>query len=209
MTPRLKQLYRDQFVKELMKDLNIKNIHDVPKLQKIIVAAGTGRNKDDKKHQEIVGITLRKITGQQPTGRIARKSIATFKIRKGLGAPLGQMVTLRGDRMYEFMDRLINVAMPRIRDFHGASPRAFDAQGNFTLGLTEQSIFPELTFEDTAILHGLQVTFVIKNNSKEESKALLEKFGIPFERASAAKPSTTSRAERSVAPRTGAGEEKQ
>jgi len=182
MTPRLKKLYKDQFVAELQKELDIKNPHDVPKLDKIIVASGTGRNKDDKRHQEIVGVTLRKITGQQPTTRIAKKSIASFKIRKGMGAPLGQMVTLRGDRMYEFLDRLVNVAMPRIRDFHGASARAFDAQGNYTLGLTEQSIFPELTFEDTAILHGLQVTFVIKNNGKEQSRALLEKFGIPFEK---------------------------
>ncbi|MCL2174231.1 50S ribosomal protein L5 [Candidatus Saccharibacteria bacterium] len=180
--PRLKTLYRDQYAKELMKDLSIKNLHDVPKLEKIIVAAGTGRGKDDKKHQEIVGITLRKITGQQPTERIAKKSIASFKIRKGMGAPLGHMVTLRGDRMYEFLDRLVNVAMPRIRDFHGASARAFDGQGNYTLGITEQSIFPELTFEDTAVLHGLQVTFVISGDNPAQSRALLEKFGIPFER---------------------------
>jgi large subunit ribosomal protein L5 len=182
MTPRLKKLYKENYVAELEKDLNIKNIHDVPKLTKIIVASGTGRNKDDKKHQEIVGITLKKITGQQPIQRIAKKSIASFKIRKGMGAPLGQMVTLRGDMMYEFLDRLINVAMPRIRDFHGANDKAFDAQSNYTLGIIEQSIFPELTFEDTAILHGLQVTFVIKSNSKEESKALLEKFGIPYKK---------------------------
>jgi large subunit ribosomal protein L5 len=180
--PRLKQLYKVQYVPELQKELNIKNIHDLPKLTKIIVASGTGRNKDDKKHQEIVGITLRKITGQAPVERIAKKSIASFKIRKGMGAPLGQMVTLRGDRMYEFLDRLINVAMPRIRDFHGASATAFDSQGNYTLGINEQSIFPELTFEDTAILHGLQVTFVIENDSAEHSRALLEKFGIPFEK---------------------------
>lgn len=182
MTPRLKKLYRDQYVKELASELNIKNIHDVPRLAKIIVASGVGRNKDDKKYQEIVEITLRKITGQEPTERIAKKSIASFKIRKGMGAPLGKMVTLRGDQMYEFLDRLVNVAMPRIRDFHGVSKKAFDNQGNFTLGITEQSIFPELTFEDTAILHGLQVSFVIKNNGKEHSKALLEKFGIPFEK---------------------------
>ncbi|MDR1197241.1 MAG: 50S ribosomal protein L5 [Candidatus Nomurabacteria bacterium] len=182
MIPRLKQLYKVQYVPELQKELNIKNIHDLPKLTKIIVASGTGRNKDDKKHQEIVGITLRKITGQAPVERIAKKSIASFKIRKGMGAPLGQMVTLRGDRMYEFLDRLINVAMPRIRDFHGASATAFDSQGNYTLGINEQSIFPELTFEDTAILHGLQVTFVIENDSAEHSRALLEKFGIPFEK---------------------------
>jgi len=182
MKPRLLLEYREKIAPELMKELSIKNIHDVPRLEKIIVAAGTGRHKDDKKYQEIVGVTLRKITGQQPTTRIAKKSIASFKIRKGMGAALGQMVTLRGNQMYEFLDRLVNVAMPRIRDFHGASNKAFDGQGNFTLGIMEQSIFPELTFEDTTVLHGLQVTFVIKNNSKEGSKALLEKFGIPFER---------------------------
>lgn len=182
MIPRLKQLYNEQIAKELASELGIKNIHDVPKLSKIIVASGTGRNKDDKKHQEVVAVTLRKITGQEPTERIAKKSIASFKIRAGMGAPLGKMVTLRGDRMYEFLDRLVNVAMPRIRDFHGVPKKAFDGQGNYTLGISEQSIFPELTFEDTSVLHGLQITFVIKNNDKEHSKALMEKFGIPFEK---------------------------
>ena len=182
VTPRLKAEYNDKIVKELQSELSIKNIHDAPKLEKIIVASGTGRNKDDKKHQEIVGITLKKVTGQQPAERIAKKSIASFKIRAGMGAPLGKVVTLRGDMMYEFLDRLISVAMPRIRDFHGVPVKAFDNQGNYTLGITEQSIFPELTFEDTAILHGLQITFVIKNKDKEHSKALLEKFGIPFEK---------------------------
>jgi len=182
MIPRLKKLYKEQFTPELMTELDIKNIHDVPRMEKIIVAIGTGRSKDDKKHQELIASNLKKITGQAPVERIAKKSIASFKIRKGMGAPLGHMVTLRGDQMYEFMDRLINVAMPRIRDFHGASNKAFDAQGNYTFGITEQSIFPELSFEDTAILHGLQVTFVIKNNGKDESKALLTKFGIPFEK---------------------------
>ena len=113
---------------------------------------------------------------------MAKKSIATFHIRKGMGAPVGVSVTLRGDRMWEFMDRLINVAMPRIRDFHGVSAKAFDKQGNYNLGITEQSIFPELTFEETATLHGLQVTFAIKNGSPAASRALLEKFGVPFEK---------------------------
>jgi large subunit ribosomal protein L5 len=182
ITPRLKTEYRDKIAPELMKELGVKNIHDLPRLAKIIVASGTGRNKDDKRHQEIVGVTLAKITGQAPINRIAKKSIASFKIRKGMGAPLGQMVTLRGDRMYEFLDRLVNVAMPRIRDFHGVSAKAFDGQGNYTLGIVEQSIFPELSFEDTAVLHGLQITFVIKNQDAGHSRALLEKFGIPFEK---------------------------
>jgi large subunit ribosomal protein L5 len=180
--PRLKAEYNKVIAPALQKELKIKNIHDVPKITKIVVASGTGRNKDDKKHQEIVGVTLRKITGQEPTSRIAKKSIASFKIRAKMGAPLGQMVTLRGNQMYEFLDRLVNVAMPRIRDFHGASNKAFDRQGNYNLGIAEQSIFPELTFEDTMLLHGLQITFVIKSKSKEQSKLLLEKFGIPYEK---------------------------
>lgn len=181
-TPRLKTEYQSKIAKELLSELKLKNIHDVPKLTKIIVASGTGRNKDDKKHQEVVATTLRKITGQEPTQRIAKKSIASFKIRAGMGAPLGKMVTLRGDRMYEFLDRLVNVAMPRIRDFHGVSEKAFDKQGNYNLGISEQSIFPELTFEDTIALHGLGVTFVIKSKDKAHSRALLEKFGIPFQK---------------------------
>ncbi|MDR3125560.1 MAG: 50S ribosomal protein L5 [Candidatus Nomurabacteria bacterium] len=181
-TPRLKKLYKENYSSELMKELDIKNIHDLPKLVKIIVASGTGRSKDDKRAQEVVATTLKKITGQAAVSRIAKKSIASFKIRKGMGAPLGSMVTLRGDRMYEFLDRLVNVSMPRIRDFHGASAKAFDKQGNYNLGISEQTIFPELTFEDTAVLHGLQVSFVIKNHDTKHSRALLEKFGIPFEK---------------------------
>jgi large subunit ribosomal protein L5 len=186
-TPRLKLEYRGKIAQELLSELGLKNIHNVPKITKIVVASGVGRNKDDKRAQEVIGTTLKKITGQQPVSRIAKKSIASFKIRKGMGSPLGQMVTLRGDRMYEFLDRLVNVAMPRIRDFHGVSSRAFDGQGNYNLGIVEQSIFPELTFEDAAISHGLQVTFVMKSESKEHSRALLEKFGIPFEKEKGAK----------------------
>jgi large subunit ribosomal protein L5 len=180
--PRLKQLYKDKFVKELKDELKLKNVHEVPRLQKIVVSAGVGRNKDSKPFQEVVANTLTRITGQKPIGRTAKRSIATFKIRKGMGAPIGQSVNLRGDRMLEFLDRLVNVAMPRTRDFHGVSSRAFDRQGNYNLGIVEQSIFPELTFEETATLHGLQVTFTIANGSPESSRKLLEKFGIPFER---------------------------
>ena len=178
--PRLKKLYRDQFVGELKKELELDNVHQVPRLTKIVVASGVGRNKDNKHFQEVVANTLTRITGQKPVSRIAKKSIATFKIRKGMGAPVGQSVTLRGERMYEFLDRLVNVAMPRIRDFHGVPAKAFDRQGNYNLGLNEQSIFPELTFEETATLHGLQITFAISGDSPERSRKLLEKFGIPF-----------------------------
>jgi large subunit ribosomal protein L5 len=180
--PRLKQQYNDKISLELLSELGLKNIYNVPRLEKIIVSSGVGKTKEDKRAQEIVSNTLAKITGQQPVSRIAKKSIASFKIRKGMGAPLGYMVTLRSDQMYEFLDRLVNVAMPRIRDFHGVSARAFDAQGNYNLGISEQSIFPELNFDDTAILHGLQVSFVIKNQDPKHSRALLEKFGIPFEK---------------------------
>jgi large subunit ribosomal protein L5 len=180
--PRLKQLYSEKYVKELKDELKLKNVHQVPRLEKIVVSAGVGRNKDSKPFQDIVANTLTRITGQKPVSRIAKRSIASFKIRKGMGAPVGQSVNLRGDRMWEFLDRLVNVAMPRIRDFHGVSARAFDRQGNYNLGLVEQSIFPELTFEETATLHGLQVTFTIADGSPEASRKLLEKFGIPFEK---------------------------
>lgn len=180
--PRLKKLYSDQIAAELKKELELVNIHQVPRLTKIVVSSGVGRNKDNKHFQEVVANTLTRITGQKPVSRIAKKSIATFKIRKGMGAPVGQSVTLRGDRMYEFLDRLVSVAMPRIRDFHGVGVKAFDRQGNYNLGLTEQSIFPELTFEETATLHGLQVTFAISGNNLAASRKLLEKFGIPFEK---------------------------
>lgn len=181
-TPRLKTQYQTKYVAELKNELGIDNVMNVPKLTKIVVSSGVGRNKDNKHYQEVVMNTLTKITGQKPVARLAKKSIATFHIRKGMGAPVGVAVTLRGDRMWEFMDRLVNVAMPRIRDFHGVSAKAFDRQGNYNLGITEQSIFPELTFEETATLHGLQITFTIKNGSPKASRVLLEKFGIPFEK---------------------------
>ena len=180
--PRLKTLYKDQITKELQSELELTNIHQVPKLEKIIVSVGTGKKKDDKRFQELVKTTLTKITGQAPVERLAKKSIASFKIRANMGAPVGTTVTLRGDRMYEFLDRLANVALPRVRDFHGVGAKGFDKGGNYNLGITEQSIFPELTFEETQILHGLQVTFVIKNEGEAHSRALLEKFGIPFEK---------------------------
>ena len=180
--PRLKTLYKDTIVKELQSELELTNIHQVPKLEKIVVSVGTGKKKEDKRCQEAVKNTVTKITGQTPEARVPKKSIATFKIRGGMGAPIGYSVTLRGDRMYEFLDRLVNVALPRVRDFHGVGAKGFDKGGNYNLGILEQSIFPELTFEETQILHGLQVTFVIKNEGEAHSRALLEKFGIPFEK---------------------------
>jgi large subunit ribosomal protein L5 len=180
-TPRLKALYKEKYVKELQAELKLDNIHQVPKFEKIVVSVGIGKNKDDKRYYEAVRNTLVKVTGQAPVDRMAKKSIATFKIRAGLNR-IGICVTLREARMYEFLDRLINVSLPRVRDFHGVSPKAFDKAGNFNLGIVEQSIFPELTFEETQILHGLQITFVIKGGSPVYSRALLEKFGLPFEK---------------------------
>lgn len=181
-TPRLKALYKTQYVKELQAELNLANVHQVPKLEKIVVSVGTGKSKDDKRHLETVKTTVTKITGQMPVERLAKKSIAGFKIRANMGAPVGVSVTLRGARMYEFLDRLTNVALPRVRDFHGIGAKGFDKGGNYNLGIIEQSIFPELTFEETQVLHGLQVTFNITNEDPAHSRALLEKFGMPFEK---------------------------
>lgn len=179
--PRLKALYTSSVAADLQKELKLANIHQVPKLQKIVISVGIGKSKDDKRHYELVATTLRKITGQQPVDRMAKKSIASFKIRAGMNR-VGLSVTLRGARMYEFLDRLVNVALPRVRDFHGVGAKGFDRQGNYNLGIVEQSIFPELTFEDTQMLHGLQVTFAIDSESAAHSRALLEKFGVPFQK---------------------------
>jgi large subunit ribosomal protein L5 len=179
--PRLKRLYQEELVARLQKELNLSNPHQVPRLEKIVVNVGIGKHKDDKHYHEIVVNTLRKITGQQPVDRMAKKSIATFKIRAGMNR-IGVSITLRGKNMYEFLDRLINVSLPRVRDFHGVSTKAFDKSGNYSLGITEQSIFPELNFEDTQVLHGLQINFVIKNEDKAHAEALLRAYGMPFEK---------------------------
>lgn len=178
--PRLRVLYFSKAQAELVKELGLKNLHQAPILEKIVINVGLGKAKDDKKVMEVATNTLRKITGQQPIETVAKNSIAGFKLREG--NKIGLKVTLRGDRMYEFMDRLINVVMPRLRDFHGVSNKAFDRQGNYAIGLTDQSVFPELSFEETTNAHGLQAVFVVKADSKEHSKALLTKFGMPFEK---------------------------
>jgi large subunit ribosomal protein L5 len=179
--PRLKALYASQYTKELQAELGLSNVNEVPKLEKIVVSVGIGKNKDDKRHYEVVRNTVVKITGQSPVDRMAKKSIAGFKIRAGMNR-VGLSVTLRGARMYEFLDRLVNVSLPRVRDFHGVGAKAFDKGGNYNLGVTDQSIFAELSFEETQHIHGLQVTFVMSNGSKVNSRALLEKFGVPFEK---------------------------
>ena len=180
--PRLKALYSSELKAKLKKELGLENINQVPELKKVVVSCGVGKKREDKRFTETVALTLAKITGQAPTSRLAKKSIATFKIRKGMGAPIGYLTTLRNDKMYEFTDRLINIALPHVRDFHGVSRKAFDKQGNYNLGLKEQTVFPEITFEDAAVLHGLEITFIIKNGSKEGSTKLLELFGMPFEK---------------------------
>ena len=180
--PRLKSLYHNQIIKNLKKELQIDNINKLHKLEKVIVSCGVGKKREDKHFTETVALTLEKITGQASTSRLAKKSIATFKIRKGMGAPVGYLVTLRNDKMYEFVDRLINITLPHVRDFHGVPAGSFDKQGNYSLGLKEQTVFPEITFEDASVLHGLEVTFIIKNGTKEGSRKLLEAFGMPFEK---------------------------
>ena len=179
---RLHADYTNKFVKELQKELELKNVHEVPRLEKIVVNVGLGRAKDDKKTIEAAKNTLRKITGQEPVETVAKNSIAGFKLREG--NMIGLKLTLRGDRMYEFMDRLLNIVLPRLRDFHGVNNKAFDKQGNYSIGLTDQSVFPELTFEETTTPHGLQAVFVVKSENRDHSKALLTKFGMPFEKES-------------------------
>lgn len=179
-TPRLKQQYESSLRKELQKELGLKNINEVPRLQKIVLNVGLGRAKDDKKLLEVASNTLRKITGQQPIHLEAKKAVAGFKLREG--NKIGLKVTLRGDRMYEFAYRLINLILPRLRDFHGVSNKSFDASGNFSIGLHDQSVFPELTYEETTTVHGLQAVFVIDCQNKDHAKALLTKFGMPFQK---------------------------
>jgi large subunit ribosomal protein L5 len=177
---RLRVQYNSTLAAELQKELGLKNPHQAPKLEKIVVNIGLGQALNEKKLMDVASNTLRKITGQQPVQTTAKNSIAGFKLREG--NKIGLKVTLRGERMYEFMDRVINIVLPRLRDFHGVSLKAFDGQGNYSLGFTDQSVFPELSFEETTTAHGLQVIFVINCEEKAHAKALLEKFGLPFEK---------------------------
>jgi large subunit ribosomal protein L5 len=179
---RLMAMYNEKIAKELKAELKLDNIWQVPRLEKIVINAGLGRAKDDKRLIEVASNTIRKITGQQPVETIARMSIASFKLREG--NKIGVKVTLRGQRMYEFADRFINIILPRLRDFHGVAEKSFDKQGNYSIGLVDQSVFPELSFEETSTAHGLQIVFNIKANNPDHARALLEKFGMPFERRS-------------------------
>ena len=181
-TPRLKTDYNKTIRTKLQKELDLKNIHQVPKIDKIVISSGVGKKREDKRYTETVTLSLTKITGQAITARTAKKSIATFKIRKGMGAPVGMLTTLRGVKMYEFLDRFINIVLPHVKDFHGVSGKSFDARGNYSIGLRDQTVFPEINFEDAPVIHGLEITIIIKNGSKEGSKKLLEMFGMPFEK---------------------------
>lgn len=179
-TASLASKYTKEIRTKLVEELGLTNINQAPKLEKIVVNIGLGKTKDDKRVFEAAENTLRKITGQAPVVTEARLSIATFKLREG--NKVGMMVTLRGDRMYEFLDRLVNIVIPRLRDFHGVSLKSLDKSGNYSIGFKDQSVFPELTFEDTQVSHGLQVTVVVKAQEQSHSKALLAHLGMPFEK---------------------------
>lgn len=181
--PRLADLYFNEVQKKLKEEFKLENVHQVPRLEKIVVNVGTGRLKEDNRGKEVVVNTLRKITGQQPVESKAKKSIAAFKLRDG--QTIGYKVTLRGDRMYEFLDRLVTVVLPRLRDFHGTSKKAFDRAGNYSIGFNDQSIFPELTFEDLAVTHGMQINMVTTGKDAEQSKSLLLHLGVPIEKEKA------------------------
>ena len=177
---RLQTKYQKESRAKLAEELSFKNPHQIPKLDKIVINVGLGRATQDKRFFEVATNTLRKITGQQPVKTLAKHSIAGFKLREGVA--IGLKVTLRGERMYEFLDRLVSIVLPRLRDFRGLSVKAFDPQGNYSIGLTDQTVFAELSYEDTTTLHGLQINIVTTGSDKQASRRFLELLGIPFER---------------------------
>lgn len=175
---RLQQLYREKLVSQLKTELGLKNTMQVPKITKITVNMGVGEAVADRKVIDAAVNDMTKITGQKPALCKARKAIASFKLREGLA--IGCKVTLRGERMYEFLDRLITVAMPRIRDFRGVSPRAFDGRGNYTLGIKEQIIFPEIQYDTIDQLRGMDITITTTASDDKQGRALLQAFNFPF-----------------------------
>ncbi len=180
MAPRLKETYRNEVVPALMKEFGYRNVMQVPSVERITVNVGVGEAIQDAKALGSVSADVATITGQRPVITRAKKSIANFKLREGM--PIGVMATTRGDRMWEFLDRLVNAALPRIRDFQGVSANAFDGRGNFSLGIREQVIFPEIEYDKIDRVRGLQVTIVTTANTDEEAKRLLELLGVPFAR---------------------------
>ena len=178
MTARMKEQYSKDVVPRLIKERSYPNVMAVPRLKKVVVNMGVGEATQNIKLLDAAMEELGKITGQRPAVRRSRKSIAAFKLRKGM--PIAATVTLRGDRMYEFVDRLFNVALPRVRDFRGVSTGAFDGRGNYTLGLKDQLIFPEVDYAKVDKLRGMNVTFVTTARTDEESRLLLQYLGMPF-----------------------------
>ncbi len=175
---RLEQYYREKVVPRLREDLKIANVMQVPRITKITINMGVGEAVADKKVMDAAVADLTKITGQKPLITKSRKAIASFKIRQGL--PIGAKVTLRGKRMYEFLDRLISIAMPRIRDFRGVSARAFDGRGNYSLGVKEQIIFPEIQYDQVDQVRGMDITITTTAADDRQGRALLEAFNFPF-----------------------------
>ena len=178
--PRLKEQYYATVRDELQKKFGYKNVNQIPRFEKIVINMGVGEAATDSKAIDGAVADLRTISGQQPIVTHARKSIATFKLRAGM--PIGAKVTLRGDRMWEFLDRLISIAIPRIRDFRGVSSKSFDGRGNYSMGVTEQLIFPEIDFDKIDRTRGMDITIVTTANTDEEGKALLDAFHFPFKR---------------------------
>jgi len=174
----LKQRYRETIQPKLLKDLNLSNIHQVPKVTKINVNRGLGEAAQNAKALEASTAEMAAITGQKVVVTRAKRAIAGFKIRQGM--PIGVAVTLRGDRMYSFLERLIHLALPRIRDFRGVSPRSFDGRGNYTLGVKEQIIFPEISYDKIDAIRGMDITIVTSAHTDEEGRALLREMGMPF-----------------------------
>jgi large subunit ribosomal protein L5 len=178
--PRLWARYRNDIVPQMKERFGYKNDHQVPRLEKITASMGVGKASENQKRIEAAQKELSKIAGQKAIVTKAKQSIAGFKLRQGMS--IGCKVTLRGARMYEFFDRLISLVIPRIRDFRGLSPGAFDGRGNYSMGLSEQIVFPEITIDEVEFVQGLNVTITIKNSSDEESLVLLDLFGVPFRR---------------------------
>jgi large subunit ribosomal protein L5 len=180
LASRLKETYKNEIVDGMVKKFGYKNIMEVPKLDKIVINMGVGEAKDNAKVLETAVRDLETISGQKAVLTRAKKSVANFKIREGM--PIGCKVTLRGDKMYEFADRLINLALPRVRDFRGVNPNAFDGRGNYALGIKEQLIFPEIEFDKVDKVRGMDIIFVTTAKTDEEARELLAQFGMPFKK---------------------------
>ena len=178
MAQRLKNIYQETIVPKLKEQFGYTNIHQIPKVEKVTVNRGLGEASQNAKALESSLSELAIITGQKPVVTRAKKAIAGFKIRQGM--PVGVMVTIRGDRMYAFLDRLINLALPRIRDFRGISPKSFDGRGNYTLGIREQLIFPEVDYDSIDQIRGMDISIITTANTDEEGRALLKEMGMPF-----------------------------